>query len=105
MWLMISIAVLIIILAIVAIMIRKKNKTPPDYYSFFVIGLVWTPLGITMDNPVLWIMGLVFMTVGLANKDKWKKNRRCYLKKLQPMILYWLKNFLIANQKKENNYA
>ena len=26
------------------------------------------------DNPALWIMGLIFMSIGIVNKDKWKEN-------------------------------
>ena len=75
-WILISIAVLIIILAVAAILIRKKTKTPPDYYNLYIIGMVWFVIGIPLKNSVLWMMGLVFMIAGLVHKKDWKKNRR-----------------------------
>jgi asparagine N-glycosylation enzyme membrane subunit Stt3 len=32
----------------------------------------WLPLGIALKNPAFFIMGVVFMIVGLANRKKWK---------------------------------
>ena len=81
-WLLIVIGVLILILGIAAIYATKKSKKPPmsDYYTFFIIGIVWLiigiPLMINSDNLFFFIMGLVFMVIGLANKDKWKKNHK-----------------------------
>lgn len=75
-WILIAVAVLIILLAVVAILIRKKHKSPPDYYSFFVMGIIWLPIGIAAGNSALWMMGLAFMAVGLVHKDEWKKNHR-----------------------------
>jgi len=67
---------------------RKEGKlAEPDYRAFFVMGIVWVPVGIVFmfilslsDIPFvtgvpLWIMGLVYLTIGLANRDKWKTNR------------------------------
>ena len=76
-WIMISIVVLIVLLAVVYFWINKgKKRRPVDYYSLFVIGLVWLPFGIIMKNPFFFIMALVFLGLGLVNKDKWKANRR-----------------------------
>ena len=75
-WILISIAVLILLLAVVAILIRKKHKTPPDYYNLFLIGMMWVVIGIPLKNHVLWSLGLVFMIAGLVHKKDWKKNRR-----------------------------
>ena len=79
-WIMIAIAVVIVILAIFMIFVLKgKKRTPLDYYAFFWIGMSWIaigiPLSISTDNFAFMIMGLVFFAIGLANKDKWKKNR------------------------------
>jgi len=75
-WILIAVAVLILLLAVAAIFIRKKHKTPPDYYNLFIIGMMWVVIGIPLKNNVLWMMGLVFMTAGLVHKKDWKKNRR-----------------------------
>ncbi|MBW2977321.1 hypothetical protein KY331_00600 [Candidatus Woesearchaeota archaeon] len=75
-WILISIAVLLLLFAVVAILIRKKHKTPPDYYNLFIIGMMWVVIGIPLKNHVLWSMGFVFMIAGLVNKKDWKKNKR-----------------------------
>jgi hypothetical protein len=64
-------------LLIIAIVFWKKKKNiPPDYYTLFMMGLVWFVIGFPLENHALSIMGIVFAVIGLANKDKWKKNRR-----------------------------
>jgi len=74
------IATVIVVLLIVAIVVRRKYPRPTDYYSFFWIGIMWMIIGIPMaffseDNYFFFIMGVAFAAIGLANKDKWKKNR------------------------------
>ena len=75
-WVMIAIAVLLVLFAVVAIIYKKDKPMKPDYYTFFVMGLIWVLFGIPTDNPALWMMGLVFLAVGLLNKDKWEENRK-----------------------------
>ena len=74
-WIMIAIFVLLLILAVVALYVVKKNKRPTDYYMFFIMGMIWAPFGLIMDNIPFTVMGLVFMGIGWGNRDKWKKNR------------------------------
>lgn len=82
-WLMISIAIVILILFIVMVIITKGKKKPMDYYTLFIIGLTWIPLGLAMKNPALWIMGLIFFAVGITNKNKWDQNRKTWAKLTQ----------------------
>ena len=87
-WMIISIAALILVLAILAmvVMIRKKKNSPPDYYSFFWMGIIWMAFGAVFmigrnyEFNALFAMGLIFAIVGMANKDKWKKNRQSWKK-------------------------
>ena len=81
-WILISVLVFLalVVIGVIVLLIKRKKKIPPDYYALFVIGLVWMPLGIALQNHTLTIMGLVFMVAGLVNKDKWKKNRRSWAK-------------------------
>ncbi len=53
----------------------------PNYEVFFIFGIFFLPMGIvlmiTIDNPAfigITGMGLIYMVIGLANRDKWKKN-------------------------------
>jgi hypothetical protein len=75
-WMIMSTVILALIVALAVVYWKVGKKRPIDYYNFFIIGLVWLPLGLVFNNPALWIMGLVFFAVGLVNKDKWKKNRQ-----------------------------
>ena len=80
-WMLITIAAAVLIIAVASmIFLRKKKKRPIDYYSFFIIGICWIPLGLAIKNHFMWIIGLVFMAVGLVNKDKWKTNKRKWSK-------------------------
>ncbi|MBR9677077.1 hypothetical protein GOV04_02975 [Candidatus Woesearchaeota archaeon] len=91
-WIMILILALIVILGVIAYFATKGEKKEPDYYTFFIIGITWIPLGIATDNPAFWIMGLGLMGLGLANRDKWKERKtwkdiNSKQKKLQIIIL------------------
>ncbi len=96
-WILISVAVLIVLLAVIFIFALKKNKRrEPDYFTFFILGIIWLgagiPLGINSNNWGFFIMGIAFMIIGLVNKDKWKKNHVRY-KDLTPSekkIKFWI---------------
>jgi hypothetical protein len=91
-WILISIAVAIVVLGVLAILFvrAKEGKHEVDYYSLFIMGLIWIAVGIPMNNSALWIIGIVFFTLGIVNKDKWKKNKMNWKKmnKRQKNILY-----------------
>jgi len=66
-------------IVLVAVGKRRQEGIPPDYRTFFIMGITWLPLGIalsvTTDNPGFYglgVMGLVFLIVSLANRDKWQ---------------------------------
>lgn len=90
-WIWGSAAILgiIIVIAVAMVMYYRKNpdkKRETDYYTFFVIGLTWLPLGIVFMTigdygSFFFIMGLVFITLGLTNKDKWPEDKKFWLKK------------------------
>jgi hypothetical protein len=73
-YLMLAIGILVIILAVVAVMMKKKYKRPTDYYTLFIIGVTWLPLGMATRNYAFTVIGVVLVGIGLANRDKWKKN-------------------------------
>ncbi len=75
-WILIAVLVLIIALGVAAVLMKKKTKAPTDYYIFFIMGIIWLGAGIPLKNYALSAMGVVFMIIGLANKDKWKANHR-----------------------------
>lgn len=78
-WILISIAVVIVLLAVIALLFNKKGKEHKiDYHNFFTIGVVWITIGIplmvTTHNFALLMMGIIFMITGLVHKKEWKKN-------------------------------
>ena len=75
-WILISVAILLVLFLILAIILRKGNKRPPDYYAFFIMGIIWLIFGLPLKNYTLSAMGVVFTIAGLVNKDKWEQNRQ-----------------------------
>lgn len=76
------IAVLVGVVVAVVFWKRRKEGRPeePDYRAIFFVGLVFMPAGIAMmiatGNPGLLgitAFGIFYMSLGLANRDKWKK--------------------------------
>jgi hypothetical protein len=82
---MIGILLITIFVLIVTVFRVKKNSKNEqtkevDYRAFFIMGLSFLPLGIVLTfvvgNPgFIGFMGLgiAYIAIGLANKDKWKK--------------------------------
>jgi magnesium-transporting ATPase (P-type) len=86
-WILISIlivAVLAIVALVLTLFVLKKKKEgkmgEPNYQFFFIMGIAWIPIGIVFMvtiNLVIGIafmgLGLSYMAIGLANRDKWTK--------------------------------
>ena len=82
-----AIAVVTGILAVVMVRKRKKEGKPQaDYRIFFLLGITWLPFSIILmivsfilqipfyiGFPLL-ALGLIYLVIGLANRDKWKKS-------------------------------
>ena len=82
-----AIAVVTGILAVVMVRKRKKEGKPQaDYRIFFLLGITWLPFSIILmivsfilqipfyiGFPLL-ALGLIYLIIGLANRDKWKKS-------------------------------
>jgi len=78
-----ALLVLGLLLTIFTVVIWKKRKgakTETDYRAFYVLGICFAPLGIvlmiTIGNPGMLGMtglGVAYIAIGLANRDKWKK--------------------------------
>lgn len=76
-------SILVLIAAIRAGRNRRFDKKETDYKAFFVMGLCFLPLGITLSittkNPGLMgitALGAVYMWMGFSNKDKWEKTKK-----------------------------
>ena len=101
-WMIIIVLGLLIAMGIFfSIKYMKKGKHKPDYYSFFMIGIIWIGVGIPLDNVALWTLGIVFFLVGILNREKWKTNRAKWKdldkkeKKLRIWIMYVLGSLVL----------
>ena len=66
----------LILIAVLLVARRKQGEAPiADYRALAVMGMVWVPVGVAIDNLGLWGVGLVFLIIGLVNRDKWKEQR------------------------------
>ncbi len=81
-WILISIAIGIVVLLILGIFVLTKKdwKREVDYRMYFNMGIIWLPLGIVFyllfgSMIGLWFifMGIVYLSIGMKNKDKWGK--------------------------------
>jgi NhaP-type Na+/H+ or K+/H+ antiporter len=88
-WIMGGILALILVIGVVFVWKLRKNnwKHNPDYKTFFTMGIIWLPFGIALNMPYFFIMGLVFIAIGLANKDKWDKKTKMTAKQKKRMLM------------------
>jgi len=92
---MVVISFIIVVVGILATREAKRNPQPPDYYAYYIFGIIFTGAGVTfmvtLETPAFMILGLVFLAIGLANKDKWdtekwesrKKSKKKEMRKLK----------------------
>jgi hypothetical protein len=83
--LVIGLLVLIVGIATTFIVLKRKEagiSKEPDYRAFFILGICFLPVGIPIviatNNPGLLgisALGIIYMSLGLANRDKWEKNK------------------------------
>ena len=100
-WVIITVAALILILLVFFIAFKRKEPLKIDYHSFFIMGVIWLAAGIPLmvgfDSPALFIMGLIFTVVGLAHRKEWgqnikdRKNRWKKLSKKDKKRLIWFR--------------
>jgi hypothetical protein len=85
-WIFISIgiiAILVVVGILLTLIVLKKKEEgkygDADYRAFFIMGICFLPMGIIFMTTVspafigFTGMGLCYMAIGLANRDKWKK--------------------------------
>ena len=80
------VAILVVIGLVLTFVVYKKKKEgkmkETNYQVFFMIGIIWLPVGvvfmITINSAIgiaFMAMGIVYMAIGLANRDKWEKKK------------------------------
>ena len=69
-----------LILTLVLLKKKKEGKMgEPNYQVFFILGILWMPIGIIFMMTINLVLGIAFLGlgvsylgIGLANRDKWK---------------------------------
>jgi hypothetical protein len=74
--LIVAIALIFVVFIVRSASQNKEERRIPNYRALFIIGVTWLPIGIATDNPGLWGLGVVFMIIGAANKNKWGKETK-----------------------------
>lgn len=71
-YLLIGAGIILVALFAIAIIVHQKNKFPPNYRAFFIIGVTWVPLGIILGNTIFTGVGAAMLLMGLINRKKWR---------------------------------
>ncbi|MFC1741997.1 hypothetical protein ACFL3V_05670 [Nanoarchaeota archaeon] len=76
----IALLILIFLAAFIYLKTTMKTEPPTDYYSLFIIGIIWLGIGVFMmishgeQTNIFFILGIVFAAVGFSHRKTWKKN-------------------------------
>lgn len=93
-WILISVFGLLLLFLVFYISFKKKKKLETDYRAFYLIGIIWVFVGIINliqdEDSFFFIMGLVFLAIGLTNKDKWKEQKSLIEDKNKRLIVLGL---------------
>ena len=99
-WIIFLMMVLMIIFGVIVAYLFSKNKRGqkgPDYYAFFIMGLIWFIAGLIAKNIPLGIVGGLFLLISLFNHKKWKQNEFKWkdLSKFEKRLRIWVMIFLL----------
>ena len=85
-WILLTIilGIIAVIVGVFVLFVMQKKKKEgtykePDYRAFFIMGICFLPMGIIFTTAIspafisFLALGIIYMSIGLANKDKWKK--------------------------------
>lgn len=79
----VSLLVVSVLVGILLVVLWKRRKTgvieETDYQTFFTLGLSFISMGVVLSAVInlgflgFLALGIVYLAIGLKNKDKWKK--------------------------------
>jgi hypothetical protein len=79
-WVVIVGVILLVTLVLFAVSSDKNKKNMPNYFTLFIMGAFWVMIGVFADVLPLWVMGLIYVFVGISHKDKWEENNKKWRK-------------------------
>ena len=53
-----------------------QGTRDPEYRTFFIMGVAFLPIGIATGNAGFLAMGLIFIIMGITNREKWSNDRK-----------------------------
>lgn len=70
-----GLGIITMLLMVVGVIVARRygKLGNRDYRVIFVLGISLLPVGIVFDNPILTLLGIVYMIWALVNRDKWGK--------------------------------
>jgi len=70
-----GLGIITMLLMVVGVIVARRygKLGNRDYRVIFVLGISLFPVGMVFDNPVLSILGIVYLIWALVNRDKWGK--------------------------------
>ena len=51
-----------------------QRTRDPEYCTFFLMGAAFLPFGISTGSAEFWATGLIFLILGITNREKWNNN-------------------------------
>ena len=94
-WLLIIAGIALIALLLFFLEMHKK-KSKIDYYTLFIVSVVWLASGIAADNYFLLTLGLIGTLISLANKEQWKPKQKKLTKKQERVRIIILIAILVV---------
>jgi len=52
-------------------MMETDNGKKTNYHTLFIMGIIFTGAGIAIGLGPMMFLGLIFMFIGLLNRNKW----------------------------------
>lgn len=74
--------ILVVVLLMALVFLMRKRKTPTDYYNMFLIGFMWTAIGIPLEMFPFSAIGVILMLIGLVHRKDWKQHKHKEWKQL-----------------------
>lgn len=70
-WILVAIVSLALVFAGVLLFRGRLGfSRPSDSDTFIILGTVWLIVGLSSDTSGLWIIGIVFLAIGLARRRR-----------------------------------
>ena len=102
-WLLISIGIVLIGLLLFFLLKGKKGKKPEkgkkqsiDYYSLFIISVIWLAAGIALDSFLFITLGLLGTLISIENKEQWHHKQKKLSRKQEKTKIIILIVLLVA---------